>query len=281
MKPAENLNPTFESTISACFMTNHSSLNTHDSAFAETLDPPDPSEPELSRKISIMELLTARESLKNSARGPDGIPPVVIKKGLGPTALNLLLLIFNISFSTGHIPSSLIHSRVTMIPKPQKDHTSPSNYRPISITSTILKLLEIIITNRLKPHLETLEVFGQHQCAFRSGHSTQDHILRLWQDICIATSKRESITAVFLDIEAAFDTVRHDALIFKLISLNIPPKIIRWLNFYIRNKNLTVHVGNCKSSPFTPWQEFRKEGSSAPFSSSSMSLPSPPLPITD
>ena len=103
------------------------------------------------------------------AAGPDNIPPSFLKS-LGPLALQELLFIFNSSFSLAHCPRIL---RVATIIPPLKVGKSPNevaSFRPISLTSCVVKLLERIIADRLYYIAETNNMFSRFQ-----GWSCEDH----------------------------------------------------------------------------------------------------------
>ena len=104
------------------------------------------------------------------AAGPDNIPPSFLKS-LGPLALQELLFIFNSSFSLAHCARIL---RVATIIPPLKAGKSPSevaSFRPISLTSCVVKLLERIIADRLYYIAETNNMFSRFQAGFRKGRS--------------------------------------------------------------------------------------------------------------
>ena len=86
--------------------------------------------------FSIDELLDALSSSNESVVGPDDIHYQMLKH-LPSEVLNTLLSILNDIWLTGNLPSSWRQSYVVPIPKPGKDTSDPTNYRPIALTSCV------------------------------------------------------------------------------------------------------------------------------------------------
>jgi len=76
-------------------------------------------------------------------------------------------------------PTSWCTSTVIPVPKPGKDTSDPSNYRPIALTSCICKVMERMINSRLVWYLERNKLISPMQCGFRKQRSTTDHLVRL------------------------------------------------------------------------------------------------------
>ena len=155
--------------------------------------------------FTIEELNTAISDLNNTAPGPDAIHNIILKHL--PTETHLLLLdIFNHYWQTHTFPDSWHHATVIPIPKPHKDHTNPSHYRPIALTSCLCKLMEKLVNKRLMWFLETTNSFSNIQCGFRKNRSTMDHLVRLETYIRNAFINKQHVVAIFFDLEKAFDT---------------------------------------------------------------------------
>ena len=116
--------------------------------------------------FSLDELQSCISDLSNTAPGPDGIHNHIIKQ-LPKDTLTLLLNIYNDMWQSHTFPDSWRLATVIPIPKAGKDHTNPSNYRPIALTSCLCKLLEKMINNRLMWYLETTDSLSNLQCGFR------------------------------------------------------------------------------------------------------------------
>ena len=86
----------------------------------------------------LSELTDALSKAHDTSPGPADIHYQLLKH-LPVSTLLILLEIFNDIWKTGNIPKSWKEATVLPIPKPDKDHTDPTNYRPIALTSCICK----------------------------------------------------------------------------------------------------------------------------------------------
>ncbi|CAH2094962.1 unnamed protein product [Euphydryas editha] len=105
--------------------------------------------------------------------GPDGVPPIFIKRCGSALALPLYL-IFNRSLQVGKFPSIWKKARVVPIHK-KGDECNISNYRPISILSGVSKLFESLVCPLITRHIEANLIDAQH--GFRKGRSTETNLL--------------------------------------------------------------------------------------------------------
>jgi len=103
-----------------------------------------------------------------------------------------------------------------MIPKPGKDHTIPSSYRPISLLSCLSKLFEKRLLTRIIPYLGAHNVIRAHQFGFRQNHGTIEQVNRIKSEIRTALEHRKYCSAMFLDVSQAFDRVWIDGLMHKI-----------------------------------------------------------------
>lgn len=188
---------------------------------------------------------------KNKAPGLDKICNTLIRNG--PASLHeALALLYNKSLQLGYTPNAWKHAKVIMIHKPDKAPSKPDSYRPISLLSTISKLMEKIIARRLLMHCENNNILPQQQSGFRKHRSTSDHLFRLSQQIQTGFKKGQKTLACFLDVAKAFDSVWGDGLRYSLTQLNLPPKLTRWISSFITNRQATVHVNQSTSDTFSP-----------------------------
>lgn len=119
-------------------------------------------------KEGIIELLLKLDNKKSS--GPDKIPNEFLKRYWEWVAL-FLVEIFASSLETGAVPSDWLLARVVPVPK-VGDKLMVENYRPISITCTVCKVLEQIIGKHLVAYLENNNLFYNKQHGFRRRLST-------------------------------------------------------------------------------------------------------------
>ena len=182
-----------------------------------------------------------QESKTGSAPGADQI-----SYGLLAICPDILLVKFavliNYCLSIGYFPRIWKDAKVTMVQKPNKEHTNPKNYRPISLLPVLGKIFEGLLSERLVTFLEQNKIITKYQAGYRRGRSTQEHIFRLSQQVFNGFKQRKCTIAVLLDVEAAFDAVWTNGLIFKLANLNLPSNFLRILCSFLKDRSLSVHL---------------------------------------
>ncbi|GFO04509.1 RNA-directed DNA polymerase from mobile element jockey [Plakobranchus ocellatus] len=123
----------------------------------------------------MAELKNSIVKSNESAAGPDGVYYQFLRH-LPESCLHTLLKLFNNIWTTGDIPPSWREASVVPIPKPGKDSSDPSNYRPIGLTSCLCKTLKRMVNDRLVHVLESRNLLSNVQCGFRKDHSILDHL---------------------------------------------------------------------------------------------------------
>ena len=192
--------------------------------------------------ITLNEIQTALKKLKTKkSPGPDGITNEMLKH-LGNVAVLKLLAIFNHSWTTGTLAQ--IWREAIMIPvyKKGKNKYNPASYRPISLTSCVVKTLERIINERLLWHLETERILVPEQAGFRRFRSTDDQATYLAQEIEDAFQEKKCLLAAWIDLQKAFDKVWKDGLLVKLQRSGITNNMLRWIKSYLHNRRARVTV---------------------------------------
>jgi hypothetical protein len=193
------------------------------------------------------ELTGLIKRLKNSkSPGIDGIRNILLKK-LPERGRAFLLFIICACMKLSYFPSKWKHAKVIAIPKPGKDHTLPTGYRPISLLNAVSKLLERVILTRINKFLDEHDIIPPEQHGFRAKFSTTRQLHNVISNARQALSERSSMGIVMLDVEKAFDRVWHDGLLFKMIKLNFPQHLIRMTNSFLKNRSFHVDVRGKKS----------------------------------
>ena len=182
----------------------------------------------------------------NTAVGPDETHYEFLKQ-LPSCSLDFLLQAFNEVWVSGKFPTSWKQATIIPIPKPGKDNTDPSNYRPIALTSCLCKTLERMINTRLIWFLESNGLITNFQCGFRSKRSTVDHLVRLETFVREAFIKKEHLTAVFFDLEKAYDTTWKYGIMRDLSDFGLKGRLPHFIDNFLSNRNFKVRVGTTLS----------------------------------
>ena len=124
--------------------------------------------------------------------------------------------------------------------------------RPISLISSIMKLFERVIEQRLRSDLKQIGFINKHQSGFRRAKSTENHLFRLSQSIMESFNKGDHAVAAFLDVEKAFDNVWHNGLRYKIYQLGLPTKMTCWLSDFLVGQLIQVNVNSFLSSQINP-----------------------------
>ena len=196
--------------------------------------------------FSLSELTDCVMKSHNTAVGPDEIHYEFLKQ-LPSCSLDFLLQAFNEVWVSGKFPTSWKQATIIPISKPGKDSTDPSNYRPIALTSCLCKTLERMINTRLIWFLESNGLITNFQCGFRSKRSTVDHLVRLETFVREAFIKKEHLTAVFFDLEKAYDTTWKYGIMRDLSDFGLKGRLPHFIDNFLSNRNFKVRVGTTLS----------------------------------
>ena len=174
--------------------------------------------------------------------------------GLGTTTslFHHLAKLFISAIQLGYIPAAWKIATLHMLLKVDKLPSLTTSYRPISLISSIMKLFEWVIEQRLRSHFEKIGFLNKHQSGFRRAKSTDDHLFRLSQSIMESFNRGEHVVAAFLDVEKPFDNVWHNGLRYKIFLLDLPTKMIHWLSDVLAGRIIQVSVNGFLSNQINP-----------------------------
>ena len=197
--------------------------------------------------FTMQELKDAINTNKDTAPGPDGIHNRMLKN-IPENSLIQLLNIFNRLYDTGFIPKEWKQATIVPIAKPDKDRQDPTNYRPISLTSCLCKTFEKIINRRLMEYLEVNKLLTANQCGFRKYHSTADHLVRLDTYVRKGYAEDKYVTAVFFDLEKAYDSTWRYGILKDVHEMGIRGNLARYIEGFLTDREFKVRVGSTYSS---------------------------------
>ena len=209
---------------------------------------------EVQRKITEMRAI--------AAPGPDGIVVQCIQEA-SASVVPILSTIFQHLLQEGVHPAPWRTAQVVPVPKPGGDPHTAKGYRPIALLSVLSKVMEGIIKDRLNYILESEGLLSDSQQGFRQTRSTELALWRFVSSASAALKTRCRCVAVALDIQSAYDTVDHTALLWKLRSKGIPRYLVAWIRAFLADRTahlvlngvafpFNIEVGVPQGSPLSP-----------------------------
>ena len=151
---------------------------------------------------------------KGKAQGPDEVPLRVLLELSIP-----LSILFNKSLETGKIPTDWKDANVVAIFK-KGTKSVPGNYRPVSLTCVICKLLESFIRDVIVHHMNKYNIYSNCQHGFR-----KRRLLQVMEDFTQFIENKSAFDVIYLDFQKAFDQVPHHRLLSKLAGIGISGNI--------------------------------------------------------
>lgn len=212
----------------------------------------DHDELEYDKEFNELEVKEVIKLLKRrSAPGTDGITNKHIIN-LPESGIKILTKITNLSWNNHKILDEWKVAQITMIEKKAENKHNPSNYRPISLTNSIIQLIEKLIKVRLSNFLDNNNILSKFQSGFRAKRQTTDNMVYFIQKVKEAklVNKRNKACGVVFDIAKAFDKVWHNGLIFKLHEYKLPWKLGQWITNFLENRKFKVKVESEESGLF-------------------------------
>ncbi len=189
-----------------------------------------------------------RKQKSRKASGPDGISPACLKVCADQLA-PIFTQIFNRSLEQCEVPCCF--KRSTIIPVPKKPKiTGLNDYRPVALTSVVMKSLERLVLAYLKditrPLLDLL------QFAYRANRSVDDAVNMGLHYILQHLDKPGNYARIlFVDFSSAFNTIMPDLLSDKLTQLSVPTSICQWIASFLTNRQQLVRLGKLTSRTLT------------------------------
>ena len=184
----------------------------------------------------------------NKAMGPDKIHGLVLKN----CAKNIskpLSILFSKSYYSGVIPDEW--KAALVVPVHKKGAKSlVSNYRPISLTCIIMKVMEIIVRDEIM--LRSGHFIDNRQHGFLPSKSCNTQLVDFCDSLALSLYKNIRSDVIYFDFAKAFDSVNHDLILLKLKALFlIDGCLFQFIKAYLKDRKQAVVVGR-SSSTFLP-----------------------------
>ena len=188
-----------------------------------------------------------REISPTAAAGPDRFPAMLLKQCC--TSLSTpLCMIWRKSVDEGQIPDILKTAHIVPIHK-GGSRGVPKNYRPIALTSHLIKIFEKVIRKRIVNYMEQHNLFNPTQHGFRSGRSCLSQLIAHYDRIVELLENGGNVDVVYIDFAKAFDKVDFGITLKKLANMGINGKVGRWIHCFLNKRTQLVLVNEGRSLP--------------------------------
>lgn len=183
--------------------------------------------------------------------GPDDISPYCLKEFSVnvPEVVQCLALVLQSSLNQSAIPHDWRTANVVPIFKKGRRDLS-QNYRPISLTSIVSKIIEHIIVSSMWRHIDNYDLVTKHQHGFRKRFSTTTQLLDVIYHTSKAMANRRAYHLISFDFAKAFDKVPHHLLVHKLIAYKFDKDVIGWIRHWLADRTSRVLVNGTMSHEF-------------------------------
>jgi hypothetical protein len=189
-------------------------------------------------QVHICDIIKSLKT-KNSC-DTDGLSTKLLQK-LATEISWPLAHIFRLSLNSGVFPARLKCSRTVPIFKAGRADLC-DNYRPISLLSTLSKILEKMVCVQLVNHLDRNKILYKHQYGFQRNRSTEQSIVHAVNFISNAMNENKFTIGVFFDLKKAFDVCSHDILLMKLSKMGINGTALDWFKSYLSDRTQVVDI---------------------------------------
>ena len=181
------------------------------------------------------DIKAACAELKGTASaGPDGVPASLLKTCRKQLARPLYIL-WRASLDSGDIPAYLLLVLISPIHK-GGSKSVPKNYRPVALTSHIIKVFERVLRRALVKHIDASNILPGGQHGSRALRSTLTQLLSHWDTILDGLEQGRGVDCIYLDFSKAFDKVETGVLLHKLKDAKVLGKTGRWLASFLDSK---------------------------------------------
>ena len=171
--------------------------------------------------------------------------PIVVKN-FNETSTILLISIYRLIIVTGYTPRNWRVNKMIFLAKPGKsDFSSAKSYRPITLSTTLLKIFERVLLWEMSDHIP------QHlsnQYAFQACSSCEHAISRVVDVIEASLATRQVTVTLFLDIQGAFDNILFAPIIARLRHYGVPESLCRVIDYQLRNRLTVVKLGKTSAA---------------------------------
>ncbi|KAK4820579.1 hypothetical protein QYF61_001819 [Mycteria americana] len=162
----------------------------------------------------------------HKSMGPDGIHPRVLRE-LAEVLTKPLPILYQQSWLTGEVPVDWRLAKVSpMYKKGQKE--DPGNYRPVSLTLVLRKVMEQIVLSAITQHVQDTQVIRPSQHGFMKGRSCLTNLISFYDKVTRLVDEGKAVDVVYLDFSKAFVTISHNILLEKVAAHGLDGRTLLW-----------------------------------------------------
>ena len=183
----------------------------------------------------------------SKASGPDQVPARLLKE-LSKELAPVVTALYKQSFDTGDVPEEWTTAWITPVFK-KGSRSDPANYRPVSLTCILCKLMEHVLCTHIRGHLERHGILTPEQHGFRGKHSCETQLLMTTHELLKERDVGHQVDVAILDFSKAFDTVPHKRLLNKLemYGIHSESETHKWISNFLVGRNQSVIVDGSRS----------------------------------
>ena len=183
----------------------------------------------------------------NKSCGPDEIYPRMLRE-LADIIAGPFAFLLNMILDSGTMPKDWKLAFVTPIYKKESKNVA-ENYRPISLTSDLCKIMESFIREHVLKHLLKNRLLSNKQYGVINGRSTTTQLLYYLDQGVVTIAEGGIIDTIYLDFAKAFDAVPHHRLLGKLQAYDIQGKLFHWFKEFLKERTQIIMVNGEESEP--------------------------------
>jgi uncharacterized protein (UPF0335 family) len=206
-------------------------------------DMPEMTDPLTSMQIDEKAIMDILKVMKvDKAAGPDGIHPRVLVEAKEQIC-SALKIMFQRSIEHERIPKDWKNATVVPIFKKGKRNL-PENYRPVSLTCIVCKVMERILRDRIVKYFTEKSLLSSNQYGFVPGRSCTLQLLVCMEEWSKQLDAGNQVDIIYTDFSKAFDTVSHTRLLHKLALMGVGGNFLAWIQDFLTGRSQKVRVEN-------------------------------------
>ena len=213
--------------------------------------------------FTLKELIHAIKILKNNkAAGPDRIPAEILK--ICPLhILKLILKIMNKIKQKTNYPLKWALGITSLLFK-EGDDADPNNYRAITVSDTLSKVLAIMLNERIEKWTKENKIICKEQIGFEKKTRPSDHLLVIKTLTDSYTNAGKKLFACFVDFQKAFDSVWRTRLFYQLIKYGMNTETIKLIKDMYEKTSICLKLNGLLTPPFRTYRGVRQGCSLSP-----------------